>query len=125
MWSSGSEGGMVQLLACMLASSLQASGAYIFRPNGTAPFPINPGNVATVTVVKVTEHFGGELFVCVHCGSCSVVFVDPLIGRPCSGSAASVLPMGQPGRCGEGGVCGESGVCEGWVEGGVCVERCV
>ena len=56
---------------------------------------------------------------CVHCGSCSVVFVDPLIGRPCSGSAASVLPMGQPGRC------GESGVCEGWVEGGVCVERCV
>ena len=42
--------GFVQLVH----SSLQASGAYIFRPNGTSPFPINPGNIATVTVVKVT-----------------------------------------------------------------------
>eukprot|EP00731_Ephydatia_muelleri_P005571 Em0002g1747a len=44
LWWNASDGNNV--------NSSQASGAYIFRPNGTAPFPINPGNVATVTVVK-------------------------------------------------------------------------
>ena len=44
MWWNASDGNNV--------NDSQASGAYIFRPNGTAPFPINPGNIAQVTVVS-------------------------------------------------------------------------
>ena len=32
---------------------LQKSGAYIFRPNGTAPFNVSEGNRAKVTVFNV------------------------------------------------------------------------
>ena len=34
-------------------NSTQASGAYIFRPNGTAPFEIN-GNIVDTTVLDVS-----------------------------------------------------------------------
>ena len=35
-------------------NSSQASGAYIFRPNGTSPFQIN-GSIVKTKVVKVSE----------------------------------------------------------------------
>ena len=34
-------------------NSSQASGAYIFRPNGTSPFEINPGSVVSTQVIRV------------------------------------------------------------------------
>ena len=36
-------------------NSTQTSGAYIFRPNGTAPFEINPGSIVKTTVINVSS----------------------------------------------------------------------
>ena len=44
LWWNGSSGNNI--------NSSQASGAYIFRPNGTNPFMVNNGNTATISVVK-------------------------------------------------------------------------
>ena len=39
-------------------NSSQASGAYVFRPNGTAPFEINPGSIVKTTVINVSGRDG-------------------------------------------------------------------
>lgn len=42
-------------------NSTQKSGAYIFRPNGTAPFEIN-GSIVTTTVINVSQLMYGCKF---------------------------------------------------------------
>ena len=46
MWWNSSAGNNIE--------SSQASGTYIFRPNGTTPFEINPGSIAKIKVINVS-----------------------------------------------------------------------